>query len=78
MSEGFSLQSKQGCQPAPILREEYSPTMACVVETGMAAHVAASMKKAPAARAHAMPAEVAMYVLYHSINACDLSTCEFS
>ena len=32
------------------------PTMACVVETGMAAQVAASMKNAPAASAQAMPA----------------------
>jgi hypothetical protein len=34
--------------------------MACVVETGMAAQVAASMKKAPAASAQAMPAQHAI------------------
>ncbi len=33
-----------------------SPTIAWVVDTGMAAQVAASMKNAPAASAHAIPA----------------------
>ena len=34
-----------------------APTITCVVDTGMAAHVATSMNSAPEASAHAIPAQ---------------------
>lgn len=40
--------------------------MACVVETGIAAQVAASMKNAPAASAHVMPAASCADVMHHA------------